>query len=190
MKKIAIDIDDVIYPTFKDCLAMCRRIRGSAPKYEEVVDWNLDEHEYFKDMFSVLLDNVEYDQTRAYPRACTIIRKLIKKGHDVVFQTGVTTARQAQLKWDFINLHFGDQPIIFYRVTNLNSGKDLNFQGYDILIDDCGHFVDFNQYRVSHPILMRRPWNKKYRNSYTAGEMRVVRSWAQIGTLLNAWGYL
>lgn len=152
VKSIAIDFDDVIYPTLDSALAIYNKLYNKNITVEDCKSWDLD-----KEIHDCFLRNV-FVPFQSKNNAISVIKKLIDLGYEVYI---VTASRPESFikKYEYIRTSMP-----FFPLNNLVCCHKKGVLNTDILIDDGSHNLDsFKQIKICYDMPHNRAFYYEHR---------------------------
>lgn len=173
--KIAIDIDNTLCNTTEALCDQYNEYTGCqfAPNLIEtyrIEDWVHPRH---KTLVAALFnDTAMWKRVELLPNCEDVIRDLWEDGHDIYFATS-TNIKNLNAKRKWLHKEF---PFIDIE-QNLIGIKEKQLLNVDVLIDDCGEYMQGGAYKG---ILLDYAWNKKSKGDYIR-----VYDWLEIKEVIT-----
>lgn len=150
--KVALDVDDVLFPCIEKALNECQEKYNFNPPlvFEDVNGW-LPLGNQYDVMLDCFKDLNFFDTQKPYPGAQEFVKELVQIA-DVYILTAVPVLAMG-VRASKLLKYFPEIPADHIIMT---SSKDV--VEMDLILDDGSHNILST--RAKHPVIMRRPWNK------------------------------
>ena len=176
--KIAIDFDEVLFPTLDRVLEVYNKTHEVALSLSQITTYNLYEcldNTIADELISLFVDKNIYNNLQPYKGSIKAVKSLADRGHDVYIATA-SDLRNMEWKEKLLQRHFPFIPK--ENLIRIHNKKLLNV---DVLVDDK---LDNLTQTFAERICFNQPWNLDKDADYVYSIYR-MRHWGEINNIIS-----
>lgn len=176
--KIAIDFDEVLFPTLDKVLEVYNKRRDKQLTLSQITTYNLYEcldNAVADELISLYVDKSIYNNLQPYKGSVKAIKALADKGHELYVATA-SDMRNMEWKEKLLQRYFPFIPK--ENVIRIHNKKLLNV---DVLIEDK---LDNLIQTFAERVCFNQPWNQDKEADYVYSIYR-IHNWSEIINVIN-----
>lgn len=179
MVKIAIDFDEVLFPTLEKVLEFYNKKNNTNITLSQITTYSLYDSfdvSVADELVEFFVNKDIYDNLQPYKGAVRTVKSLVEQGHEVYVATN-TDVRNMEWKEELLQKHF---PFIPKKnLIRINNKALLNV---DVLIEDN---LDNLKSTFADRICFDQPWNRDEDADYVYSIYR-IHNWGEIINIINS----
>lgn len=178
MLKIAIDFDEVLFPTLSKVLEIYNKNHNTNIELSQITTYNLYDSlptEIADELVGMFVGEIVYSGLQPYKGSVRAVKSLIEHGHEVYVATA-TDVRNLGWKEELLRKYFP-----FIPKDNLIRIYNKSLLDVDVIIDDK---IDNLMHTFADRVCFNQPWNVDENKDYVYGIYR-IHHWGEINNLIN-----
>lgn len=176
--KIAIDFDEVLFPTLEKILELYNKKHDEQMTLSQITTYNLYEcldNAIADELISLFVDKSIYNNLQPYKGSIKAIKTLVDKGHEVYIATA-SDIRNMEWKEKLLQRHFP-----FIPKENLIRIHNKKLLDVDVMVEDK---LDNLIQTFAERICFSQPWNEDKEADYVYSIYR-IHNWGEINNIIN-----
>ena len=179
MKRIGIDFDETLFPTFEKVVEIYNKKHDANIELSQITHYNL--HDNFSadvadELLELFVEADVYASLQPYKGAVRAIKTLVEQGHEIYIATS-TDVRNMLWKEELLQKHFP-----FIPKKNLIRIHNKALLNVDVLIEDK---LDNLKSTFADRICFDQPWNVDDEADYVYGISR-IHHWGEINNIIQS----
>jgi 5'(3')-deoxyribonucleotidase len=178
MLKIAIDFDEVLFPTLEKVLEIYNKEYGANIELDQITTYNLYDSlptGVADDLINLFTEQSIYDNLQPYKGAVRSVKTLIEHGHEIYVATA-SDVRNMEWKEQLLQKYFP-----FIPKNNLILIHNKSILNIDVLIEDS---LDNLKSTFADRVCFSQPWNVDEDDDYVYSISR-IHHWGEIINVIN-----
>lgn len=179
MRKIAIDFDETLFPTFEKVLEIYNKRHGTSLEFSQITTYNISDSldaEVADELIELFVDKSVYDYLQPYKGAVKAVKTLVEQGHEVYIATA-TNVRNMEWKEELLQKYFP-----FIPKKNLIRIYDKALLNVDVMIDDK---METLTQTFADRVCFDQPWNRSESKDFAYSIYR-IHHWGEINNIIQS----
>ena len=176
--KIAIDFDEVLFPTLERVLEIYNKRHDTSIELLQIATYNLYEcldNAVADELISLFVDKSVYNNLQPYKGSIKAVKALADKGHEIYVATA-SDIRNMEWKEKLLQRYFP-----FIPKENLIRIYNKKLLNIDVMIEDK---LDNLIQTFADRVCFDQPWNQDKDTDYVYSIYR-IRNWGEIINVIN-----
>lgn len=178
MMRIAIDFDEVLFPTLDKVVEIYNKRRGTNIELSQITTYSLYDSfpaDIADELLELFVDKTVYDNLQPYKGATRAVQTLIERGNEIYIATA-TDVRNMEWKEELLRRYFP-----FIPKNNLIRIHNKKLLNVDILIEDN---LDNLTQTFADRICFDHPWNRDDVKDFSY-EIYRIKGWGEVVETIN-----
>lgn len=178
MMRIAIDFDEVLFPTLDKVVEVYNKRRGTNIELSQITTYSLYDSfpaDIADELLELFVDKTVYDNLQPYKGATRAVQTLIERGNEIYVATA-TDVRNMEWKEELLRRYFP-----FIPKNNLIRIHNKKLLNVDILIEDN---LDNLTQTFADRICFDQPWNRDDVKDFSY-EIYRIKGWGEVVETIN-----